>query len=156
MGARDLRLGGLVYLASRDGMSNDVFHAKCDGHGATVMICRASNRFTFGAFTTVPYSSVSMKTDAKTGVKTVSRDDKGTSHADKRAFLFRLEPSDPVKLEQINYFKVGVDPLPLFPLPPPPPQLPLHARACGYRARPSPKRRIFSQTRRSVRPGKPS
>ena len=128
MGARDLRLGGLVYLASRDGMSNDMFHAKCDGHGATVMICRASNRFTFGAFTTVPYSSVSMKTDAKTGVKTVSRDDKGTSHADKRAFLFRLEPSDPVKLEQINYFKVGVKTPCPFPTPPPHNRHSIHGR----------------------------
>ena len=52
--------------------------------------------------------------DSRTGTKSLHRDEKGTSHADAKAFLFRLEPGDPVKLNQINHFQSAVrQPIPL-------------------------------------------
>jgi len=105
--ARDIRRSNLLYLSSRDGLSNTTFHEKCDRQGATLMICKTASRFVFGAFTAIPWHSARAQVDIRTGIAETKEDKAGTSLADSKAFLFRLEPS-PAKCGQIANFKSAV------------------------------------------------
>jgi hypothetical protein len=97
----DLKLGKCLYLASRDGFSNDTFHDKVDGVGpATCMLVRTASRFLFGSFNTVPWQSKKRLVDVDTGAPRVVADDIGTWAYDENAFLFRIEPGPPVMLPQ--------------------------------------------------------
>ncbi|CAF3237045.1 unnamed protein product [Rotaria sp. Silwood2] len=62
----------LIYKASRDGYEAKHFHAKCNGKGPTMTILQSTDKFLFGGYTTVPWSSV------------------GSVKRDPQAFLFTL------------------------------------------------------------------
>jgi len=47
----------LIYKASRDGFSLDVFHKKCDGKGPTMTIIQSAQKFLFGGYTSIPWST---------------------------------------------------------------------------------------------------
>lgn len=54
----------LIYKASRDGYESKHFHTKCNGKGPTMTILQSTDKFLFGGYTTVPWSSVvSVKRD---------------------------------------------------------------------------------------------
>lgn len=100
----DIRMSKLLYLASRDGFSNDTFHTKVDGvTPATLLLVKTASRFVFGAFVTAPWNSTKSQANPKTGKIEQVPDLKGTWVADDKAFLFRLEPGPPVLLPQIAY-----------------------------------------------------
>jgi len=67
-------LGGLLYLASKDGASSSDFHGRCDNKGATVVIVESTKGNIFGGFTDQPWTRGGWSTS------TIS-------------FLFRLRPS---------------------------------------------------------------
>ena len=102
----DLKMGKCLFLASRDGYSNDTFHDKVDGVGpATLMLVRTASRFLFGAYCSVPWQSKKRVVDVDTGIATLVPDEIGTWVSDDNAWLFRLEPGPPVKLPQIRESK---------------------------------------------------
>ncbi|CAF3900610.1 unnamed protein product [Adineta steineri] len=47
----------LIYKASRDGFTNDAFHKKCDGKGPTITIIQSAQKFLFGGYTSIPWST---------------------------------------------------------------------------------------------------
>ena len=47
----------LLYRASRDGRTNDAFHARCDGKGPTLTALRSANGCVFGGFAAVSWTS---------------------------------------------------------------------------------------------------
>jgi len=98
----DLKKSKCLYLASRDGFSNDTFHQKMDGvEPATLILVRTGSNFLFGAFTTVPWQSKKRVLNVDTGEASMEPDEVGTWASDARAFLFRIEPGPPVKLPQL-------------------------------------------------------
>jgi hypothetical protein len=77
----------LLYRATRNGFSSDVFHSKCDGHSNTLTILKAKeSQFVFGGFTTVSWDSFS------------------GDNSDPNAFIFSLTNKDNTPL------KMKVDP----------------------------------------------
>ena len=48
----------LLYRASRDGRTNEAFHARCDGKGPTLTALRSANGCVFGGFAAVGWASV--------------------------------------------------------------------------------------------------
>ena len=44
-------LGALLYLSSRDGVSNAEFHRRCDNKGPTTVIARLRTGYVFGGYT---------------------------------------------------------------------------------------------------------
>ena len=47
----------LLYRASRDGRTNEAFHARCDGKGPTLTALRSANGCVFGGFAAVGWAS---------------------------------------------------------------------------------------------------
>ena len=47
----------LLYRASRDGRTNEAFHARCDGKGPTLTALRSANGCVFGGFAAVSWAS---------------------------------------------------------------------------------------------------
>jgi len=66
----------LLYRASEDGFSSEMFHSKCDGLPNTLTLIRSKNENTFGGFTSVPW------------------DTSGKYYSDKNAFIFSLTNKD--------------------------------------------------------------
>jgi len=74
----------LLYRSTRDGLSTNDFHSRCDGHSNTLTILKAKgSKFIFGGFTSVSWDSFS--------------EDK----SDPNAFIFSLTNGDnqPVKID---------------------------------------------------------
>jgi hypothetical protein len=56
----------LIYKASRDGYEAKYFHGKCNGKGPTMTIFQSTEKYLFGGYTKVPWSSkVDVKGDAQ-------------------------------------------------------------------------------------------
>jgi len=63
-----IRMGKMLYLASRDGFANEAFHTKVDGKGpATLIIVKTASRFLFGAFNSVPWTQNLTSSEAPKG-----------------------------------------------------------------------------------------
>ena len=79
MNCPDLKHSKCLYLASRDGYSNDKFHEKMDGVGpATLMLVRTASQFLFGAYCTEPWQSKKRAVDVLTGEEVLTPDEIGT------------------------------------------------------------------------------
>lgn len=66
-------LGDLLYLSSRDGCANEIFHLKCDNRGASVLLVKLLTGHIFGGFVENSWSSGG-----------------GTADSGARSFLFSL------------------------------------------------------------------
>ncbi|KAL7527015.1 hypothetical protein ACHAWF_003427 [Thalassiosira exigua] len=54
----------LLYRGSRDGISSESFHSKCDGKGCTSTIIETTEGFVLGGYSNTPWSSTFMKVSA--------------------------------------------------------------------------------------------
>jgi len=68
-------LGGLLYLASKDGSGDSNFHSRCDSKGPTVVIIETRLGNIFGGYTLTSWAS------------------SGNYVASSKAFIFRLRPT---------------------------------------------------------------
>ena len=75
----------LIFTASKDGDSSEIFHKICDGKGPTVTLIKSKNGHIFGGYLTVPFSS-----DRK-------------SHSDDKAFLFSLTNLKKFKIKEVAH-----------------------------------------------------
>ena len=55
----------LLYKASKDGDSPEIFHSKCDGKGPTITIFKTKNNYIFGGYTDVSWDSESKNRPGK-------------------------------------------------------------------------------------------
>jgi hypothetical protein len=81
----------LLFRATRDGPTDDAFHAKCDGHGATFSLVRSKKGNVFGGFSALPWAA-----DSEAGYQ-----------RDPDAFIFSLRgpqarPGAPLRLNFAN------------------------------------------------------
>ena len=75
----------LIFKASINGDTSEIFHKICDGKGPTVTIVKSKNGHIFGGYLTVPFSS-----DRK-------------SHSDDKAFLFSLTNLKKFKIIEVDH-----------------------------------------------------
>ena len=75
----------LIFTASKDGDSSEIFHKICNGKGPTVTLVKSKNGHIFGGYLTVPFSS-----DRK-------------SHSDDKAFLFSLTNLKKFKIKKVDH-----------------------------------------------------
>jgi len=72
----------LIYRGSRDGMTSNDFHKKCDNQGPTITLLRNDKGYIFGGYTSVSWTG------------------DGNFHSDSKSFLFTLtniNGSEPTK-----------------------------------------------------------
>ena len=91
----------LLFRGTRDGMTNTVFHNKCDNQGPTITLIKNQNGYIFGGFASISWVN----------------DNKETYHSAPESFLFTLTnihnsqptkfPSKNDKYEIKNYFGYG-------------------------------------------------
>ena len=60
----------LLYKASKDGDSPEIFHSKCDGKGPTITIFKTKNNYIFGGYTDVSWDSESKESKNRPGKNT--------------------------------------------------------------------------------------
>ena len=75
----------LIFKASTNGDTSDIFHKICDGKGPTLTIVKGKNGHIFGGYLTVPFSS-----DRK-------------SHSDDKAFLFSLTNKKKFNIIEVDH-----------------------------------------------------
>ena len=75
----------LIFKASINGDTSEIFHKICDGKGPTLTIVKGKNGHIFGGYLTVPFSS-----DRK-------------SHSDDKAFLFSLTNKKKFKIIEVDH-----------------------------------------------------
>ncbi len=75
----------LIFKASINGDTSEIFHKICDGKGPTLTIVKGKNGHIFGGYLTVPFSS-----DRK-------------SHSDDKAFLFSLTNKKKFNIIEVDH-----------------------------------------------------
>jgi hypothetical protein len=79
----------LLYRGSRDGISPQAFHSKCDGKANTVTIIKTDKNYVFGGYTASPWKS-----------------ERETYGDDPTAFIFSLRKNGTSSLSSSNKFTV--------------------------------------------------
>ena len=77
----------LIYRGSRDGLTSNDFHNKCDNKGATICLYKNEKGYIFGGYSSIPWTS------------------DGNYHPDPQSFIFTLtniHGTDPTKIQYLD------------------------------------------------------
>ena len=58
----------LLFRGSRDGMTSNNFHEKCDNQGQTITLCINEKGYIFGGFASIPWNNKGSWTEAQNSV----------------------------------------------------------------------------------------